>query len=198
MQIPPEFADNRLLAEPILKQYLKSCGRAVKVYAGARLVPPDRISIGDYSQIDEDVRIFAGEGVEIKRHVHLAFGSSISGGGTLLIEDFAALGAGVRVITGTEVIDQGGLTNPTMPEQYRTVTRGRVEIQPHALIFTNSTVLPGVVIGEGAVVAAGSLVHRNLKPWAIYAGNPLVQVGVRDSAPILEKAHHLLASESDP
>lgn len=64
------------------------------------------------------------------------------------------------------------------------------------MIFTNSVVLPNVSIGEGAVVAAASVVHHDLKPWAIYAGHPLVQVGVRSSEPVLAKAQELLESEA--
>jgi acetyltransferase-like isoleucine patch superfamily enzyme len=53
----------------------------------------------------------------------------------------------------------------------------------------------GVTIGEGAVVAAGSLVHHNLKPWGIYAGNPLVQVGLRPAEPVLQAARELRSRE---
>lgn len=148
----------------------------------------DRIEIGDYSQVDEGVWVFAGEGVWLGRHVHLAFGSSISGGGQCRIHDFAGIGAGVRILTGTDVADGTGLTNPTVPEQSRAVRRGAVEIGRHAVVFTNSVVFPEVTIGEGAVVAAGSLVHHSLAAWGIYAGSPLVQVGVRPKETVLRLA----------
>lgn len=182
-----EFAAGTLVPREILARVLRACGNEVKVYRGCRLVPPDRIAIGDRSQIDEFVRIYAGEGVTIGRHVHFAFLSSVSGGGTCEVGDFAGIAAGVRLLTGTEEIE-GGLTNPTVPAEFRKVRRGRTVVGAHALVFTNSVVLPGVTIGEGAIVAAGSVVHRDLAPWGIYAGNPLVQVGVRDRVPILAAA----------
>lgn len=40
--------------------------------------------------------------------------------------------------------------------------------------------MPGVTIGEGALVGANSLVNRNLKPWCIYAGNPVKLIGERE------------------
>ena len=190
--IPSEFLPGELLPEAVLRQHLKSCGTGVKIYKGSRLVPPHQIAVGDFSQIDEDVRIFAGEGIEIGRHVHFAVGSSIIGGGACIVHDFVGIGAGTRIVTGTELLD-GGLSNPTVPAHLRAVSRSRVEIRSHALIFTNVIVLPGVTIGEGAVVSAGSIVHRDLKPWAVYAGTPLVQVGVRSSDSILESARRLLA-----
>lgn len=188
MTVPLEFQAGRLISLQESRRWLKYCGARVKIYAGCRLIPPDRIAIGDYSQIDEGVRIYAGTGVVIGRHVHMAFNSSISGGGTCVLQDFVGIGAGVRLITGTDLPEAGGLTNPTVPEELRSVKRDRIEIGAHALVFTNAVVLPGVTIGEGAVVAAGAIVHHALKPWGIYAGYPLVQIGRRDSGPVLEKA----------
>jgi acetyltransferase-like isoleucine patch superfamily enzyme len=193
--LPPEFSPGRLLPESALRQHLKFCGKGVRIYEGVRLVPPDQISIGDFSQIDEGVLIFAGQGVEIGRHVHFAISSSITGGGSCIVHDFAGIGAGTRIVTGTELLE-GGLSNPTIPAHLRVVSRGRVEIHTHALLFTNSVVLPGVTIGEGAVVSAGSLVHRDLKPWSIYGGNPLVQIGVRSRDSVLGKAAQLSSTDS--
>jgi len=46
------------------------------------------------------------------------------------------------------------------------------EIGAKAKIGANSTLLPGVVIGEGALVGAGSVVTKNVDPSAVVAGNP--------------------------
>ncbi len=174
------FCTGDLVPEEVLRERLRLCGAGVKVYAGARLVGAERIGIGDRSQIDEGVRVFAGEGVEIGRHVHLAFGSSVSGGGRCEIGDYASIAAGVRLLTGSDLADGSGLTNPTVPPELRSVMRGRVKIGAHAVVFTGAIVLPDVTVGEGAVVSAGGVVHRDLKPWGIYAGWPLVQIGVRE------------------
>jgi galactoside O-acetyltransferase len=194
---PAELRSSGLLDEAVLRRHLKSCGRWVKVYAGCLLVPPEAISLGDFSQVDEGVRVFAGEGVVIGCHVHLAFGSSISGGGRCELGDFVGIGAGARLITGTEVVDGQGLTNPTIPAPRRQVQRGCIRVGAHAVVFTNAVVLPDVTIGEGAIVAAGGMVHRDLKPWGIYAGHPLVQVGVREKETVLEMGRRLLAEEKE-
>ncbi|HOX04616.1 MAG TPA: acyltransferase [Verrucomicrobiota bacterium] len=196
MDCPAEFRPGTLLKEAALRHWLAGCGRGVKVYAGCRICPPDQVWIGDRSQIDEEVWIFAGQGVRIGKHVHLAFRSSISGGGECVLEDFVGIGSGARLITGTENVDGSGLTNPTIPDRWRAVMRGRIRIGAHALVFTGAVVLPDVTIGEGAVVAAGAVVHRDLKPWGIYAGSPLVQVGVRPPEKILEAARQVLEASS--
>ncbi|MCL5097696.1 MAG: acyltransferase [Candidatus Omnitrophica bacterium] len=192
MNRPIEFEAGEILPAAMVQQWLKAAGKGIKIYRGCRVYPPDRVSIGDYSQIDEGVRIFAGEEVVIGRHVHLAFGCSISGGGRCVIHDFAGIGAGVRLITGSELSDGRGLTNPTIPDELRAVKRSFVEVGAHAVVFTNSVVFPGVKIGEGAVVAAGSLVHHDLNEWGIYAGQPLIQIGTRPKEVILKQAGELI------
>ena len=49
---------------------------------------------------------------------------------------------------------------------------GTVEIGPDAFIGPNSVILPNVNIGEGAVVAAGSVVTRDVQPYTFVGGNP--------------------------
>ncbi|SDH66105.1 acyltransferase [Alteribacillus bidgolensis] len=50
---------------------------------------------------------------------------------------------------------------------------GNVEIGDDVLIGANATILPGVTIGSGAVVAAGSVVHKDVAPGSFVGGNPL-------------------------
>jgi acetyltransferase-like isoleucine patch superfamily enzyme len=61
------------------------------------------------------------------------------------------------------------LAHEFLPREYRL---GRVEIGRDVLIGANATVLPGVRIGDGAVVAAGSVVTRDVPPGATVAGVP--------------------------
>ncbi|GGO05200.1 acyltransferase [Saccharibacillus kuerlensis] len=50
---------------------------------------------------------------------------------------------------------------------------GEVVIGDEVMIGANSTILPGVTIGDGAVVAAGSVVHRDVEAGTFVGGNPL-------------------------
>ncbi|MFD1957060.1 acyltransferase [Paenibacillus thailandensis] len=58
---------------------------------------------------------------------------------------------------------------------------GDVRIGSHVMIGANSTILPGVTIGDHAVVAAGSVVHRDVPPHAFVGGNPLREIRRRTS-----------------
>ncbi|AJS60809.1 acyltransferase [Paenibacillus sp. IHBB 10380] len=50
---------------------------------------------------------------------------------------------------------------------------GEVIIGENVMIGANSTILPGVTIGDGAIVAAGSVVHKDVAPGTFVGGNPL-------------------------
>ncbi|MED3549747.1 acyltransferase [Cytobacillus praedii] len=50
---------------------------------------------------------------------------------------------------------------------------GHVEIGSEVMIGANSTILPGVSIGDGAIVSAGTLVHKDVPPGSFVGGNPM-------------------------
>lgn len=59
------------------------------------------------------------------------------------------------------------------------VRGGPIVVEDHAWISFRATVLPGVTIGRGAVVAAGSVVTKDVPEFAIVAGIPAKQIGTR-------------------
>jgi acetyltransferase-like isoleucine patch superfamily enzyme len=62
------------------------------------------------------------------------------------------------------------LTHEYLIKEYRL---GPVVIGSEVMIGANSTILPGVTIGDGATVAAGSVVHKDVPPGAFVGGSPL-------------------------
>jgi acetyltransferase-like isoleucine patch superfamily enzyme len=62
------------------------------------------------------------------------------------------------------------LTHEYLIQEYRL---GEVVIGNHVMIGANSTILPGVVIGDGAIVGAGTVVHKDVPPGAFVVGNPM-------------------------
>lgn len=50
---------------------------------------------------------------------------------------------------------------------------GDVKIGSEVMIGANSTILPGVEIGDGAIVSAGTLVHKDVPPGCFVGGNPM-------------------------
>jgi acetyltransferase-like isoleucine patch superfamily enzyme len=72
------------------------------------------------------------------------------------------------------------LTADHDPQSESFAGRNRVvEIEDYVFIGTRALILPGCRIGRGAIVAAGSIVTRNVEPSAIVAGNPAKTIGQR-------------------
>ena len=60
------------------------------------------------------------------------------------------------------------------------MTKGdKVTISDYAWLSSRTTILPGVTIGEGAVVAAGAVVTKDVADHAIVAGVPARVIGTR-------------------
>ncbi|MAS96522.1 MAG: acetyltransferase [Verrucomicrobiales bacterium] len=57
---------------------------------------------------------------------------------------------------------------------------GSVIIENRAWIAYRAIVLPGIRIGEGAIVAAGAVVTKDVMPFSIVAGNPATKIGERN------------------
>ena len=62
------------------------------------------------------------------------------------------------------------LAHEYLTREYRL---GEVRIGSNVMIGANCTILPGVTIGDNAVVGAGSVVHKDVEPGSFVAGNPL-------------------------
>lgn len=66
-------------------------------------------------------------------------------------------------------------------------SKGNVIIGNDVWLCTNCTILSGVTIGDGAVVAAGSVVSRDVAPYSIVAGNPAQHIRWRFEQPVRER-----------
>jgi acetyltransferase-like isoleucine patch superfamily enzyme len=163
----------------------RQVGRNVRIYSGAKIIGAPFITLGDNIIIDDFVFIYANAPTVIGSHVHIASFCSLVGGGELRIGDFCSLSSGVRVLTGTDDFLGAGLTNSTIPAEFRQVQRSHVHIGRHSMVGTNTVLLPGVRIGEGSAIGAGSLVNRDLAPWGIHVGSPARRIRERPSERIL-------------
>jgi acetyltransferase-like isoleucine patch superfamily enzyme len=150
----------------------RSVGQDVTVWPMARIVGRGAISIGDSVIVDDFAFVVGGSRTDIGSFIHIASFVSITGGGEFVMEDFSGISSGSRVYTGNEDYLGGCLTNPTVPAPYRVARRSFVRVGRHAIVGANSVILPGVTLGEGCVVGAGSLVNRDCEPWTVYVGSP--------------------------
>jgi acetyltransferase-like isoleucine patch superfamily enzyme len=71
---------------------------------------------------------------------------------------------------------------------------GDVKIGNEVLIGANSTILPGVVIGDGAIISAGTLVHKDVPAGAFVGGNPMQVIYTKEE---LVKREELVAASEN-
>jgi len=121
--------------------------------------------IGDACTIGAFVEIQAGavvgQKVKIQSHSFICSG--------VVIEDEAFIGHGVMFINDKYPRSTTPGGKKQGPEDWVCQS---TRIGRRASIGSNATILGGVVVGEEAVVGAGSLVARDVPPWAVVAGNP--------------------------
>ena len=89
-----------------------------------------------------------------------------------------------RIITGSDVSigpDAALLTLGHDPQSKHFSDKGgEISVGDRVWICYRAVILPGVTIGEGAVVGAGSVVSRDVEPYSIVAGVPARKVGERN------------------
>jgi acetyltransferase-like isoleucine patch superfamily enzyme len=165
-----------------------SYGRNLRIYELVRITSPELIAIGDEVMIDDFVFLQGRKSMTIGSYVHVTMFSTITGGGDAVIGDFASIGPGVRILSGTDLADGSGLTNPTVPDEHRAVERSFVDIGQYVYIGANAVVQAGVRIGEGAAIGSASLVREDIEPWTINVGSPTRVIRARPREEILRRA----------
>jgi len=132
---------------------------------GPRLVTGHRVTVRENTKAGENLQI--GTLCDIQGHC--------------TIGDYVRLHSNVHVAQGSRIGDfcwlfpYVVLTNDPHPpsDGYREGCR----IEKFAVLSTSACILPGVVIGEGALVAAGAIVSRDVQAGRVAVGNPARDVG---------------------
>lgn len=164
---------------PNVLNKLKYCGNNVRIYNLAKIINPQYAEIDDNTMILDFVFIDASQSLKIGKYCCIAWHSLIEGAAHIEIGDRCFLGPGSKLLGSTYEF-QGYYASEHLPKETCAINYGNIKICDDAYVGANSVVMPGVTIGEGAIVGANSLVNRNLKPWGIYHGNPVKLVGWRE------------------
>lgn len=148
-------------------------GAHVRVSDKASFYGCERISIGDFSRVDDFCVISAGSGgVQIGRYVHVAAHCLLLGEARITLMDFSGLSGRVSVYSSSDDYTGRAMTNPTVPPEACNVESAPVVLGEHVIVGAGSVILPGAELGTGVAVGALCLVKGVLSPFTIYAGNP--------------------------
>ena len=130
-------------------------------FAGAR--------VGRGCALHHGLAARASSGISIGADCWIAENVSLDGRGGLEIGDHVLIGSGVQIWTAQHDWRSADFAYESAP----------VGIGDRAWVNTRSIVLPGVTIGEGAVVAAGAVVTKDVPPWTLVGGVPATVLGQR-------------------
>jgi len=129
----------------------------------------ERLSVIIGKTIDGTTVIFSpfhtnfGKHISIGKNVFINHGCSFLDLGGITIEDNVLIGPKVNLITEN---------HPTDPTQRKSLLLSSIHIRSNAWIGAGATILPGVTIGENAIVAAGAVVNKDIPANTVAGGVP--------------------------
>ena len=126
----------------LLRMFGAKIGKSCRLTGSMEVWIPSRLRMGSFVWIDRNVYLY-----DVDR---------------ITIGDNAIISDGAYICTASHDITQGNFPLTTEP----------VTIGAGAWIAAHAKILPGITIGEGAVVGAGAVVTRDVEPWTVVAGNP--------------------------
>lgn len=136
---------------------MKQVGKNVHICKNYSISSPKNISIGNHVWIGENFYATGEGGLEI-------------GSGTIISRN-------VEVWTSNHNYDSEDLK--TIPYDRKFIYKS-VTIRENVWIGSRVIIIPGITIGEGAVIGAGSVVSKDVPPYAVVGGNPAKVLKYRD------------------
>jgi acetyltransferase-like isoleucine patch superfamily enzyme len=139
------------------------------------------VDVGQGTIVHDQVNLYKckiGKNCKIDSFVYVEEGVVI--GDNCKIRPFVFIPTGVTIEDNVFIGPNVSFTNDRYPRVRGEWTLLRTRVKKGASIGANSVILPGVTIGEEALVGAGSVVTEDVPSRAIVAGNPARIVGYRD------------------
>lgn len=131
-------------------------GKRVVFYPGIKIMPMNNLVLDDDVDLAWGVIITTSGGVSIGKRVLIGYNTQIiSGNHRIGFQD-------------EKIFNSGHELKP-------------IKIEQDSWIGANVTILPGVIIGEGAVVGAGSVVTKNIPPFHVVGGVPAKTIKIRSN-----------------
>jgi acetyltransferase-like isoleucine patch superfamily enzyme len=127
------------------------------------------IQIGEGSVIYNNCHIRAPKLIKIGDFTSIGDQCVLDGRGGLTIGNSVNISTGAWIWTAQHDPNDSGFAGVLAP----------VVIEDYAWVSSRTTVLPGVTIGKGAIVAAGAVVTKSVAPYDIVGGVPAKKIGER-------------------
>ncbi|GAB3656154.1 hypothetical protein GCM10028791_27780 [Echinicola sediminis] len=139
----------------------------------------ENVTIGRYAMIRPTNNYGGplGEGLKVGDNSSIGHLSYIGCSGYIEIGNNVMMSPRVSIYS-----ENHNFEHTDLPMKDQGVTRSFVRIEDDCWIASNSIILAGVTIGKGAVIAAGSVVTKDVAPYSIVGGNPAKLIKFRDGS----------------
>jgi len=167
---------------------VRKMGRGVIIEPGVVILGnPKNLELGDYCVLDQNACLLVEQPMKIGRYARVGKNAFVQSEAEVILGDFSAVADSSRVYSGANAYktpdgrEKKVLLSlaPSAPSSLQYIDRSPVIIDDYVMVFTHSVVLPGVKIGKGAIIGAGSIVNKDIPPFAIAAGAPAKIIGQR-------------------
>ncbi|MZH01949.1 MAG: acyltransferase [Nitrospinae bacterium] len=179
LTIPLRRLWNRLYRVAQLNASIKYKEYSVQCDGRIHVVGTGNIQLGKYVRlgIDSELETTDKGMIEIGNDVRINRGCTLASHSGITIGDYSMLGEYVSIRDANHGMEPG---QPMRFQPHRTKP---VHIGQDVWIGRGSCVLPGVTIGDGAVIGANSVVNRDVPAHTISAGAPCKVIKIRNSQP---------------
>lgn len=152
---------------------LAKFGEDVLISRKASIYSPGTISLGNHVRIDDFTVLSGGAGIAVGDYVHISCFSALYGGGGIVVGSHVAISSRCAIYSVSDDYSGKSLTNSTVPAAFKPGLEVQpVKLEDHVIMGTNSTILPGVTLGEGVALGAHTLVIQDCAAWTILVGSP--------------------------
>jgi acetyltransferase-like isoleucine patch superfamily enzyme len=161
--------------QPMFRALCEDAGPGLYLYQGIPYVAGGlQMRFGQGCKLSAQTSLVAGHTFDAPR-LEVGDHSNIGPGVVISASKLVKIGSHVRIATGVLIADNPGhpldaierRTSAVRPEQVRPVI-----IEDDVWVGSHAIIMPGVTIGRGAIVGAGSVVTRDVPAGAVVAGNP--------------------------
>lgn len=118
-------------------------------------------NIGEGSRVMPGINVVRGNRVKIGKGVVIMYNCLMMAAGTITIEDDVQVAANVQLISNNHDI-----------HDRKILVCKPVVLKKKCWIGAGASILPGITVGENAIVGAGSVVTKDVEANTIVAGNP--------------------------
>jgi acetyltransferase-like isoleucine patch superfamily enzyme len=139
-----------------------------------------RLMISRGAQIGERVKLL--QGIWVDRFTKLSIGNDVSIAKDVIIVAIGGVRIGDRAMIGygSKLISAGhNIPENREPMRFSGALLKKVVIENDTWLGAQTVILPGVTIGEGAIVAAGAVVSKDVEPFSIVGGVPAEIIKMR-------------------